>query len=115
MILPKSSNVLGDIFRDKSRAEWIEMINKGGVPCAPIQTLNEVFYDPQVLFRKMVHEIDHPSAGKIKVVGCPIKTSSFEFSVRLSPPTLGQNTDEILANIGYTKDEVAKLRQDKIV
>ena len=80
-----------------------------------VYNLNEVFLDPQVLHRKMVVEIDHPSLGKIKQLGISIKLSDTVGQIRSLSPILGEHTEEVLQDLGYTSEDIRRLRQAKIV
>ena len=73
--------------------------------------LDEAFADPQVLHRKMVIEVEHPTEGKIRQVGIAIKLSDTPGSVRSLAPVLGEHTDEILTSVGYNKQRINELRQ----
>jgi len=81
-------------------AHWVEHIGKAGVPCSRINTIEDVLNDPQVAARDMIMELDHPSLGKIKVPGIPIKMSETPGKGRLAPPLLGQHQDEVLRELG---------------
>jgi crotonobetainyl-CoA:carnitine CoA-transferase CaiB-like acyl-CoA transferase len=78
---------------------------------APIYSLDEVFSDPQVVQRKMVVEIDHPTLGKVKQVGISVKLSETPGSIRSLAPRAGEQTDEILLDLGYTKEGIEELRK----
>lgn len=109
-------STLDDFFSKKSSKEWLKLIDAAGVPCAPIQTFDDVFRDSQVLHRHMIEEIAHPKLQrKIKVIGSPIKTSKSSFKIRLPPPTLGENTDDILSDLGYSTEEITKLREKSVL
>jgi len=96
-------------------AEWTDLLNVAGVPAGPVHTVPAALEQPQVAARKMVAEIDHPVAGKLKTLGSPIKLSAQPASIRRPPPLLGQHTDEILAEAGYTAAEVTGLREADVV
>ena len=71
---------------------------------------------PHTVARELVREIDHPTAGKVKVLGMPFRFSDTPPSIRRAPPTLGQHTDEVLGDeMGMTPERIAELRQQKIV
>jgi CoA:oxalate CoA-transferase len=75
-----------------------------------------VVSDPHVLSREMIVEVNHPQAGRIKVNGFPIKFSETPGRVELAPPLLGQHNEQILRELlGYSPDEVAKLREEKVI
>jgi crotonobetainyl-CoA:carnitine CoA-transferase CaiB-like acyl-CoA transferase len=102
-------------FLAKSSARWLEALEKAGVPAGPIYDMAQVYDDPQVQAREMVVEMDHPVAGRIKNIGIPVKLSETPGSVRRPAPTLGQHTDEVLADLGYSEAEVDRLRAEGVV
>ena len=74
-----------------------------------------VFQNPQVLHREMVFEMEHQRLGKIKQLGFPIKLSETPAQARLAPPDLGAHSSDILANLGYSKDDIQALREKGII
>ena len=83
---------------------------------APINNIKQTFEHPQVLHRKMVEEIEHPSVGKIKVTGIPVKYSETKPSIRYPPPMLGQHTEEVLRDIlGYSSDQIDSFRTKGVI
>jgi len=100
-----------EIFRTKTRDEWVELLRQKDVCVAPVYAVDEVFEDPQVVHRKMVVEIDHPTLGKVKQVGIGIKLSETPGAVTRIAPKPGQHTDEIMMSLGYTRDGIAELRE----
>lgn len=91
--------------------EWVRVLDSAGVPVGPIQTVDQALSDPQVIARGMVAEVQHPTAGPMRVVGCPIRLTRTPASVRTAPPLLGQHTDDILSGLGLSGSEIAELRE----
>jgi len=94
---------------------WVESLGKAGIACGPIYTLSQVFHDPQVLNQKMLLETEHLTAGKISLIGFPVKLSRTPCSISLPPPTLGQHTEEILKELEFSKEEIRALREKRII
>lgn len=108
--------ILEEKLLTKTRSEWLEKLNKEGIPSGPINTLNEVFQDPQVTHLNMVQEVSHPQRGKIKLVRNPVTFSETPASTYLPPPLLGEHTEQILEQIlGYSPEQVKDLRKKGIV
>ena len=80
-----------------------------GVPCGPISRVDEVFANEQVQFTKQRRTIQHPTAGEISVTGFPYAFSDAELTIDHCPPLLGEQTDEILAEVGFTAEAIAGL------
>jgi crotonobetainyl-CoA:carnitine CoA-transferase CaiB-like acyl-CoA transferase len=99
------------IFVKKDSAHWLRLLSPVGVPCAPINTLETALSDPQVKARKMILEVEHPKAGIIKQLNLPFRLDGYRFAIRAPPPTLGQDTDEVLRGLGYTAKDIHKMRK----
>lgn len=100
----------------KTNAEWNEIFKDASFPFGPINTLAQVFEDPQVKYSGIVQSIEHPSAGSLKLVGPPVQFSGSENRIRLPPPELGQHTKDILSQrLGFSEDEIEKLRKFGVV
>jgi crotonobetainyl-CoA:carnitine CoA-transferase CaiB-like acyl-CoA transferase len=107
--------VLGEIFLTKTADEWMEMLRREDVPSAPVNTLDRVMADPQLLHRNMVVEVDHPAGGKFKCVGNPVKASGGD-EVFHHPPALGEHTEEILRGLlDYSSQKIQDLMEKKII
>ena len=109
------SSYLKQLFLTKTRDEWFELLIQKDVPIGKVYSLDEVFADPQVLHRKMVIEVEHPTEGKVKQVGVAIKLSDTPGKVRSLPPLLGEHTNEILIGLGYSKQRINQLRREGII
>jgi crotonobetainyl-CoA:carnitine CoA-transferase CaiB-like acyl-CoA transferase len=104
-----------EVLAAKGCAEWTDLLNAAGVPAGPVNTVPAALEQPQVAAREMVVEIEHPVAGTLKMLGSPLKLSAQPASIRRPPPVLGEHTDEILAEVGYTAAQVAELREAGVV
>ena len=107
--------IISNLVATKKGEEWLKILTDAGIPCGPIYTVDKIFADQQVLHRQMLKELDHPKAGKVKVTGIPVKLSDTPGEVKTAPPLLGQHTHEILAELGYSNQDVEKLHQEKVI
>ena len=98
-------------MKKKTTKAWIEILNFHGIPNGPINDIEGVVNDPQILSRQMIVDIEHPTVGNMKMAGVPIKMSETQGSIRFAAPLLGEHTDEILKNMGNLTDgEIENLR-----
>jgi crotonobetainyl-CoA:carnitine CoA-transferase CaiB-like acyl-CoA transferase len=108
--------ILAAIMAAKTTADWVAHLDAAGVPCGPINTIREVFDDPQVKARGTRIEMAHPTGGMAPLVASPMKFSGTPIAYTLPPPMLGQHTNEILQKVlGKSADDIARLRKDGIV
>jgi len=108
--------ILQERFRQRPSEEWRAKLLQVGIPCAPINAIDQVFADPQVLARDMMVELPHPTAGTVKVAGSPFKLSRTPVCLDKAPPLLGQHSDEILrTHLGYSDAEIARLRDEGVI
>ena len=109
--------LIEEVTRTRDTGAWMEALEAAGVPCAPVNTIDRVFADPQVEARGMQIRMPHPLAGDdVRLVGSPIRLSRTPVSYRRAPPTLGQNTDEVLTEVlDLSEGERAALRGEGVI
>ncbi|KAL0066178.1 hypothetical protein AAF712_006803 [Marasmius tenuissimus] len=107
--------IITDQFMKDDRDVWLERFKGTGVPHGPINNIQETFNHPQAIARKVAIEVDHPRAGKIKLVGPPISYNGQKMPVRRHPPWLSEHTDEVLSELGYTPEQIKELRDAGVV
>ena len=103
------------VFRTRTCAEWIEILNHAGVANGEVRDIGQMLNDPQLAARDMIATLMHPTAGATRVIGAPIKLSKDPASVRTPPPVLGQHTDAVLKEIGYSDAAIASLRSKRVI
>jgi len=108
--------LIGERLARRAAREWLRLLEPAGVPCGPINDLDQVFADPQVRHRGMEVRVPHPAAGEVRLVANPMKLSASPIAYETAPPTLGQHTDEVLASVlGMDASAIERLREQRIV
>ncbi|MGP1614766.1 MAG: CaiB/BaiF CoA transferase family protein [Pollutimonas bauzanensis] len=104
-------------LKRRSRMEWTPLMIENGIPAGPINTLDDVFSDPQVLACKLVQTVEHPVLGELKQVGLPLSMTHMEdgSSVRTAPPLFGQHTSAVFADYGFAPAEIERLLGQKVI
>jgi formyl-CoA transferase len=106
---------LGRSLRERDTDEWVTLLLDAGIPAGPIQDYRQSCEDPHTLARDMVVELDHPTEGRMRTLGIPVKLSETAAAIRRPPPGLGEHTDEILATVGYSTEEINAMRSEGVV
>ncbi|MEE8366327.1 MAG: CaiB/BaiF CoA-transferase family protein [Gammaproteobacteria bacterium] len=107
---------VSEIMRTRTTDWWLDQLNRKGIPCGPINNLDQVFANPQVQHRGMQLELDHPGAGKVASVANPIQFSDTPIEYRQAPPMLGQHTDQVLSEVlGLDSNQIRRLRAEEII
>ena len=99
----------------KSSAEWVDILNEAGVPCGPIYSIDQVFADPQVKHLKMAQPVENAHLGHQELVGQAVELSRTPSEINRATPELGEQTDEILGELGYAPEEIADLHESGAV
>jgi crotonobetainyl-CoA:carnitine CoA-transferase CaiB-like acyl-CoA transferase len=100
---------------ERATGAWLDLLATRDVWCAPVRTFDDVVGDPQVAHNELLATVDYPGVGEVRVVGMPARFSETPGTIRLGPPTVGQHTDEILGSLGYSAEEIRRLRQEGCV
>jgi crotonobetainyl-CoA:carnitine CoA-transferase CaiB-like acyl-CoA transferase len=110
------TRLLSEVFKKRSKREWLELLEAAGVPNGPINDVAQVFDEPQVKARGVRIELDHAVAGQLPVVASPMRFSGTLIEYRLAPPLLGQHTAEVLRGLlGKSDVEIARLRAAGVI
>src|SRR5215210_2539389 len=107
--------VLNQALKTGSSDQWVERLNRAGVPCGPIYTVDEVFADPQVKHLQAAAPVEHPTLGRFEVVNQAVKLSRTAASMAWAAPEIGQHTDEILRELDYSAGAIRAMREQGVV
>ena len=107
--------IIEDSLRGKTKKEWKRLFDDAGIPNGPINDIAEMFEDPQIIARGMLVSMEHPTIEDLKVTGSPLNLSKTPVTMRKHPPLYGEHTDSILAEIGYSPDQISKFKENKII
>jgi len=108
--------ILDPVFMSRPKQHWIDALAEVGVPCGPVNELEEVFADRQVRERQMVIHLPHPARAAMPMLANPIRFSDTPVQYRMRPPDLGQHTGEVLKDaLGYDEEKLQELRQRGVV
>jgi formyl-CoA transferase len=106
---------IADVLRDRPTAEWLERLNAAGVPCGPINTVDQVFADRQVKHLGIAKSVPRADGSTVPVVGQAITLSRTPAEMRCAAPKIGEHTDEILAEFGFSAEEIADFRARNLI
>jgi crotonobetainyl-CoA:carnitine CoA-transferase CaiB-like acyl-CoA transferase len=107
--------IVGEALASKTVTEWHSLLSAIGVPCSPINTLNQLLSHPHTEASGVILEYQHPLAGALKGVAQPVRFSDLAREVNLPPPALGEHTDEVLSELGLTDADIAGLRATNVI
>jgi CoA:oxalate CoA-transferase len=109
------TQIINEALSKKDMKTWVEELNREGIPCGPIYTVDQVFRDPQVLHLGMLLEMQHSHLGTVRMPGIPLKFTDTPSVAKLPPPMLGEHTEDILKEHGYSEAEIRKLREQGVI
>jgi crotonobetainyl-CoA:carnitine CoA-transferase CaiB-like acyl-CoA transferase len=110
------TRILGEVFKQRPTGEWVDVLEKAGVPNGPINDIAQVYEEPQVKARGIRVEMDHPVAGSLPTVASPMRFSATPVEYRRAPPVLGQHTEEVLRELlGKSDAQLQELRAAKVI
>lgn len=111
----KLQQLLGDVFRTNTSAHWLKTLHEAGIRVAPVRSYGEIAEDPQVWENGYLTKVQHPEWGEINSVGTPIAMSETPLSPGELAPELGQHTEEVLLELGYSWDDIARFQAENAV
>ena len=106
---------LNAALRARPSAEWIEILNRAGVPCGPIYSMDKVFADPQVEHLRIAESVTHPRLGALRLIGQAARLSRTPATLASASPERGAHTEEVLAELGYNKAAIERLRAERVI
>jgi crotonobetainyl-CoA:carnitine CoA-transferase CaiB-like acyl-CoA transferase len=107
--------ILDRTFASRTREHWLRILKEANVPAGSINSVPEVFAEPQVVHRQMLRHLPHPVAGSVPQVMTPLRFANAELKVGMAPPLLGQHTDEVLAELGFDAARIADYRKNGFI
>lgn len=107
--------MLAEVFATRTVADWVGRLSAEGVPCTSVNSIDKVVADPQVAARDMIVEVDHPTIGRLRMAGLPIKLSANPGSVKTPPPLLGEHSRQVLAGLGLSQERIEALVNSGVI
>ena len=109
------TRLLAAIFRKRTKAQWLQLLEEAGVPNGPINDVAQVYQEPQVKARGIRIELEHGAGGMLPLVASPMRFSQTPIEYRRAPPLLGEHTEEVLRTLGKSPEDIARLRAAKVI
>jgi crotonobetainyl-CoA:carnitine CoA-transferase CaiB-like acyl-CoA transferase len=107
--------LIAERLRTRTTAEWVEALNQAGVPCGPVYRMDEVFADPQVEHLAMTEPVQHPALGRLDILRTALRMTDGPATVRTPSPDIGADTDEVLTELGYPREEIDRLHAQRVI
>ena len=109
------NEMIADALRARTTAEWFELIVAAGLPCGPVYNIKQAFADPQVEALRLKRSVTHPRLGLQDLVAQPCEITGFDREIRTATPDLGEHTHEILGSLGYSAEEIDRLKAARVI
>jgi len=109
------NSLIAERLRTRTTAEWVEALNQAGVPCGPVYGMDEVFADPQVEHLEMTEPVQHPALGRLDILRNAVRMTDGPATVRTPSPDIGADTDAVLTELGYPREEIDRLRAQGVI
>jgi len=107
--------LIAERLRARTTAEWVEALNQAGVPCGPVYRMDEVFADPQVEHLGMTEPVEHPALGRLDILRNAVRMTDGPATVRTPSPEIGADTDAVLTDLGFAREEIDQLRAQGVI
>ena len=107
--------MIADALQAKTTAEWFELIVAAELPCGPVYDIKQAFADPQVEALRIKRSVTHPRLGELDLVAQPCQITGFDREIRTATPDLGEHNDEILTSLGYSAEDIEKLKSSRVI
>ncbi len=111
----KLKSELAKVFKQKDQKEWLDLLAMEETCVGPVNDIDQIFNDPQIIERELFTQMNHPVAGMIRQIGFPIKFSETPGKIHSHSPILGEHTEEILLQLGYSKEEIEQIRNNGVI
>jgi crotonobetainyl-CoA:carnitine CoA-transferase CaiB-like acyl-CoA transferase len=109
------NEMIADALQAKTTCEWFELIVAAGLPCGPVYNIKQAFADPQVEALRIRRSVTHPRLGELDLVAQPCEITGFDREIRTATPDLGEHTSEILGSLGYSSEDIEKLKAARAI
>ena len=107
--------VIESMTKERPSEDWIKLLNEAGVPCGPVNSIDQTFADEQVQFLEMAQAVTSPILGELNILGHPVSLNGQRNPLRKSAPELGEDNQVILTGLGYSEDEIARLEKEGVI
>jgi crotonobetainyl-CoA:carnitine CoA-transferase CaiB-like acyl-CoA transferase len=107
--------MIAEALQAKTTAEWFEVIVAAGLPGGPVYNIKQAFADPQVQALRLKRSVTHPRLGELDLVAQPCEITGFDREIRTATPDLGEHNSEILGSLGYSAEEIEKLKSARVI